>query len=158
MPAIYSHPRLMQLIQQLQPEYHDALDAVQDAHTLVRDMNQALRQAEKQLAQAQEQLQQTIPAQHEHRLLVRKLQAMQCACWNRSLSAELSGPRADSGQDLEVQREDDGRIVPTAARHSQRSGADQVRDFAVVTSADCCWRASHVVREFGGADFGMGLE
>merc|ERR1719345_63801 len=48
-------------------------------------------QAKQQLAQAQAQLQQTIPAQQEHRQLVRELQAMQCACWNRSLSAELSG-------------------------------------------------------------------
>ena len=29
--------------------------------------------------------------------------------------------RADLGQDLEVQRADGGRAVPTAARHSQRS-------------------------------------
>ena len=92
MPAIfYSHPRLIQLIQQRQPEYDDALDAVQDAQTLVRDMKQALMQAEQQLTQAQEQLLQTIPAQQEHCQLVRELQAMQCACWNRSLSAELSG-------------------------------------------------------------------
>ena len=61
------------------------------AEALVQDMQQALRQAEQQLAQAQVQLQQTIPAQQEHRQLVQKLQAMQCACWNRSLSAELSG-------------------------------------------------------------------
>ena len=54
MPAIfYSHPRLIQLIQQPQPEYHDALDAVQDAQALVRDMKQALMQAEQQLSQAQ---------------------------------------------------------------------------------------------------------
>ena len=52
--------------------------------------------------------------------------------------------RADSGQDLEVQREDGGRIVPTAARHSQRSGADQVRDFAVVTSADRRFKISKI--------------
>ena len=89
--CFYSHPRLIQLIQQRQPEYDDALDAVQDAQTLVRDMKQALMQAEQQLIQAQEQLQQTIPAQQERWQLVRKLQAMQCACWNRSLSAELSG-------------------------------------------------------------------
>ena len=92
MPAsFYSHPRLMQLIQKPQPEYHDALDAVQDAQTLVRDMKQALVQAEQQLSQAQEQLQWTIPAQQEHCQLVRELQLMQRACWNRSLSAELSG-------------------------------------------------------------------
>ena len=54
-------------------------------------MQQALAQAEQQLAQAQAQLQQTTPAQQGHRRLVQKLQAMQCACWNRSLSAELSG-------------------------------------------------------------------
>jgi len=92
MPAIfYSHPRLIQLIQQPPPEYDDALDAVQDAQTLVRDMKQALMQAEQQLAQAQTQLQRTIPARQEHLQLVRELQLMQCACWNRSLSAELSG-------------------------------------------------------------------
>ena len=91
MPAIfYSHPQLIQLIQQPQPEYDDALDAVQDAQTLVRDMKQTLMQAEQQLTQAQAQLQQTIPAQQEHCQLVRELQATQCACWNRSLSAELS--------------------------------------------------------------------
>ena len=43
-------------------------------------MKQALIQAEQQLAQAQAQLQLTIPAQQENRQLVRKLQAMQCAC------------------------------------------------------------------------------
>ena len=65
MPAIfYSHPRLIQLIQQRQPEYDVALDAVQDAQTLVGDMKQALMRAEQQLAQAQEQLRQIIPAQH----------------------------------------------------------------------------------------------
>merc|ERR1712195_195197 len=48
-------------------------------------------QAEQQLAQAQVQLQLTMPAQQEHWQLVQQLQAMQCACWNRSLSAELSG-------------------------------------------------------------------
>ena len=91
MPAIfYSHPRLIQLIQQRQPEYDDALDAVQDARALVRDMNQALAQAERQLTQAEVQLQLTIPAQQERLQLVRELQATQCACWNRSLSAELS--------------------------------------------------------------------
>merc|ERR1712160_32851 len=58
---------------------------------MVRDMRQALLQVEQQLVYAQEQLQQTIPAQQEHCQLVRELQAMQCACWNRSLSAELSG-------------------------------------------------------------------
>ena len=59
MPAIfYSHPRLIQLIQQRQPEYDDALDAVQDAQTLVRDMKQGLMQAEQQLAQKQATLQQ----------------------------------------------------------------------------------------------------
>ena len=62
-----------------------------DAQTLVRDMSQALMQAEQQLTEAHAQLQRTIPAQQEHRQLVRKLQLMQCACWNRSLSAELSG-------------------------------------------------------------------
>merc|ERR1712195_391116 len=48
-------------------------------------------QAEQQLTKARVQLQQTIPAQQERCQLVRQLQAMQCACWNRSLSAELSG-------------------------------------------------------------------
>ena len=88
MPAsFYSHPRLIQLIQQRHPEYDDALDVVRDAQTLVRDMKQALMQAEQQLAQAQAQLQQTIPAQQERWQLVRKLQAMQRACWDPSLSA-----------------------------------------------------------------------
>ena len=88
MPAIfYSHPRLIQLIQQRHPEYDDALDAVQDAQTLVRDMRQALMQAEQQLAQAQAQLRQTIPAQQERCQLVRELQAMQRACWNRTITS-----------------------------------------------------------------------
>ena len=64
---------------------------VHGAEALVQDMKQALMQAEQQLAQAQAQLQQTTPAQQEHRQLVRELQLAQCACWNRSLSAELSG-------------------------------------------------------------------
>ena len=92
------HPALIQLIQQPLPDYDAAVDAVQDAQTLVQDMKQALAQvqqalmqAEQQLTQAQAQLQRTIPAQQEHCQLVQKLQAMQCACWNRSLSAELSG-------------------------------------------------------------------
>ena len=89
--SAYSHPQLIQLIQHPPPEYDIAVGAVQGAEALVRDMQQALMQAEQQLAQAQAQLQQTIPAQQEHRQLVQKLQAMQCACWNRSLSAELSG-------------------------------------------------------------------
>ena len=93
MPAsAYSHPKLIQLTQQPPPEYDIALCAVHGAEALVQDMQQALRQTEQQLAQAQAQLQQTIPAQQEHRQLVRKLQLTQCACWNRSLSAELSGP------------------------------------------------------------------
>ena len=90
-PGIYCHPTLLRRIQHPPPEYNVALDAVQDAQTLVQDMKQALMQSEQQLAQAQEQLQQTIPAQQEHCRLVQKLQATQCACWNRSLSAELSG-------------------------------------------------------------------
>ena len=57
----------------------------------MRDMQQALVQAEQQLAQAQAQLQRAIPAQQEHRQLVRKLQTTQRACWNQLLSAELSG-------------------------------------------------------------------
>ena len=85
------HPQLIQLIQQPPPDYDIAVRAVHGAEALVQDMKQALMQAEQQLAQAQAQLQQTIPAQQEHRQLVQKLQAMQCACWNRSLSAELSG-------------------------------------------------------------------
>ena len=92
MPAIfYSHPRLIQLIQHPPPEYDVAFDAVQDAQTLVRDREQALMQAEQQLVQAHAQLQQTVPAQQEHCQLVRELQLTQRACWNRSLSAELSG-------------------------------------------------------------------
>merc|ERR1712166_1043600 len=89
--ARYCHPRLMELIQQLLPDYDDAVLAVHDAKTLVRDVKQALAQAEQQLTQAQEQLQRTVPAQQAHRQLVRELQLTQCACWNRSLSAELSG-------------------------------------------------------------------
>merc|ERR1712166_1662127 len=89
--ARYCHPRLMELIQQLLPDYDDAVLAVHDAKTLVRDVKQALAQAEQQLIQAEVQLQRTIPAQQEHRQLVRELQLTQCACWNRSLSAELSG-------------------------------------------------------------------
>ena len=77
-------------------------------------------QAEQQLPQTHDHLQQTIPAQQEHCELVRELQAMQCACWNGSLSAELSG------LDIQIYREDGGRIVPTAARHNRRNGADQV--------------------------------
>ena len=117
--SAYSHPRLIQLIQQppctrIPDDIAVRRRAVQGAKALVRDMQQALVQAEQrrysrsqatmvrdmrlalmqakqQLAQKQAQLQQTIPAQQEHRQLVRKLQLMQCACWNRSLSAELSG-------------------------------------------------------------------
>ena len=86
MPAIfYSHPRLIELIQQPQPEYDDALDAVQDAQTLVRDMKQALMQAEHQLTQAQEQLQQTIPAQQERCQLVRVCSVL--AVWRCSVLA-----------------------------------------------------------------------
>ena len=59
--------------------------------TMVQDTRQALMQAERQVSQAQAQLQQTVPAQQERRQLVQQLQAMQRACWNRSLSAELSG-------------------------------------------------------------------
>ena len=92
MPAsAYSHPQLIQLIQQPPPEYDIVVRAVHGAEALVQDMQQALMQAEQQLAQAQVQLRQTIPAQQGHGQLVRKLQATQCACWNRSLSAELSG-------------------------------------------------------------------
>merc|ERR1712166_1194967 len=88
--ARYCHPRLIELIQQLLPDYDDALGAVHDAQTLVRDVKQALMQAEQQLIQAEVQLQQTIPAQQEHRQLVRELQLTQRACWNRSLSVELN--------------------------------------------------------------------
>merc|ERR1712166_792436 len=85
----YSHPRLIQLIQQPQPEYDAAVLAVHAAEalvqemqqalvqaeqqrhsrsqtTLVQDTQQALVQAEHQLAQSQAQLQQTIRAQQEH--------------------------------------------------------------------------------------------
>merc|ERR1711865_135378 len=58
---------------------------------MVRKMRQGLMQADQQLVRAREQLQQTIQSQQERWQLVRELQAMQCACWNRSLSAELSG-------------------------------------------------------------------
>ena len=126
--STYSHPQLIQLIQQPQPEHDAAVRAVHAAETLVRDtrqalvhanqqlaqvqpqrfmrvalhilheaealeedMQQTLADANQQLAQAQAQLQQAIPAQLERWQLVQKLQAMQRACWNRSLSAELSG-------------------------------------------------------------------
>ena len=89
--STYYHPQLIQLIQEPQPEHDADVHAVREAEALVQDMRQALTQAEHQLVQAQAQLQQTIPVQQGHRQLVRKLQAMQCACWNRSLSAELSG-------------------------------------------------------------------
>jgi hypothetical protein len=89
-PARYCNPRLIELIQQPPPEYDNALDVVHDAQALVRDMKQALAQAEQQLTHAEVQLQQTIPAQQEHRQLVRELQLTQRACWHRSLSAELS--------------------------------------------------------------------
>ena len=85
------HPQLIQVIQRRLPQHDDALDAVHAAEALVRDMKRALMQAEQQLIQAHEQLQQTIPAQQERCQLVRELQAMQCACWYRSLSVELSG-------------------------------------------------------------------
>ena len=58
---------------------------------MVLEMQQELMQAGQQLAQAQAQLQHTIPAQQEHCQLVRKLHALCCACWDRPLSAELSG-------------------------------------------------------------------
>ena len=85
MPAsFYSHPRLIQLIQQPQPEHDDAVCAVHEAEALVQDKRQELVQAEQQLTQAQAQLQQTTSTQQERWQLVRKLQAMQSACWNRS--------------------------------------------------------------------------
>ena len=87
----YYHPRLIQLIQQPQPEHDAAVRVVHKAEALVQDMRQALAQAEQQLAQTQVQLQQTIPAQQERWQLVQQLREMQRACWNRSLSAELSG-------------------------------------------------------------------
>ena len=148
-PNTYSHPRLIQLIQQRQPEYDDALDAVQDAQTLVRDMKHTLAQAEQQLTQAQLQLQRTIPAQQAHCQLVRELQATQHACWNRSLSAELSGLILGKTSRYNVIM----RMVAVScpllrlpARHNERCGADQVRVFAVVTSAGRSWLCSHVVR------------
>ena len=87
----YGHLKLIRAIQQPQPERDAAVRAVHAAQAFVREMEQALRQANQQLANAEVQLQQTIPAQQEHQQLVRKLQAKQCACWNQSLSAELSG-------------------------------------------------------------------
>jgi len=88
--STYSHPRLIQLIQQPQPEHDAAVRVVYNAEALVRDKRQELVQAEQQLAQAQVQLQRTIPAQQEHWQLIRQLQEKQHACWNRSLSAELN--------------------------------------------------------------------
>ena len=169
MPAsFYSHPRLIQLIQQRQPEHDDTLDAVQDAHTLVRDMKQALRQAEQQLAQAQEQLQQTIPAQQEHCQLVRELQAIQCACWNRSLSAELSGLILGKTSRYNVRMVDVScpllrDTVNTAepikfeispwARTRIAAGGEHT--LCVSTGG---WICSHVVRECGRPRVWMGLE
>jgi len=44
--STYSHPRLIQLIQEPQPEHDSAVRAVHKAEALVQDMRQALRQAE----------------------------------------------------------------------------------------------------------------
>ena len=143
-PSTYYHPRLIQLIQQPQPEHDDAVRVVRKAEALVQDMRQALAQAkqqrysrsqatmvanmkqalaqaERQLSQAQVQLQQTIPAQQERWQLVQQLQEMHRACWNRSLSAELSGLILGKTSRYNVRIPDGVRVVPTAARHSQRS-------------------------------------
>ena len=87
--SIYCHPLLIENIQEPQPEHDAAVRAVHEAEVLVRDKRQELVQAEQQLTREQAKLQQTLPAQQQRRQLVRKLQLMQRACWNRSLSAEL---------------------------------------------------------------------
>ena len=90
-PASYCHPTLLREIQQPPPEYNVAVHAVRDAQTLVQDTKQALRQAEQQLAQAQEQLLFLVSlAEQEHCQLVQELQTTQRACWNQSLTADLS--------------------------------------------------------------------
>merc|ERR1712166_1510659 len=89
--STYYHPRLIQLIQQPQPEHDAAVRVVHKAEALVQDKRQELVQAEQQLAQAKVHLQQTASAQQERWQLIRKLQEKQHACWNRTLSAELSG-------------------------------------------------------------------
>ena len=76
------------------------------------------------------------------------VQLMQRAGWNRSLSAELSGLILGKSSRYNVKMVAVSEcVVSTAARHSQRSGSDQVRDFAMVTSADHSWLGSHSVRE-----------
>ena len=47
-PSVYSHPRLIQLIQEPHPEHDAATRAVHAAEALVQDMGQALVQAEQQ--------------------------------------------------------------------------------------------------------------
>ena len=90
-PPSYCHAELLRAIQEPLPEHDVAVHAVRAAKMMVQDMQRALRQAEQQLLQAQTQLQQITPARQKRWQLVRKLQAMQCACWNPTLSAELSG-------------------------------------------------------------------
>ena len=46
--STYSHPRLIELIQQPQPDYDAATRAVHAAETMVQGMKQALREAEQQ--------------------------------------------------------------------------------------------------------------
>ena len=83
-------------------------------------------------AQAQEQSSQTSATDHPNRSIASwfgsyYMRRMQCACWNRSLSAELSGLILGKTSGYNV------RMVAVScpllhARHNQRvrNGADQV--------------------------------
>jgi alpha-tubulin suppressor-like RCC1 family protein len=90
-PASYCYPQLIQTIQQPRPDYDAVVHAVHAAEALRETCSRRYAvQAEDQVAQAKAQLQQIMPAQQQHWQLVQELQAMQRACWNRSLSAELN--------------------------------------------------------------------
>ena len=143
---------MQQALAQAEQQRHSRSQA-----TIVRDMKQALVQAEQQLAQTQAQLQQTIPAQQGHCQLVQQLQAMQCACWNCSLSAELSGlVLGKTSRYIERMVAASCLLLRDTANAARE--ADKVRDFAVVTSADRSWSCSHDVRECGRACVRMGRE
>ena len=91
---IQAEQQLPQAEEQLMQPGRTQLQAVERAcrcDELVRELQQALNQTEKRLAQAQARAQQKSPAQQDYCQLVRQLQTAQHACWNRSLSAELSG-------------------------------------------------------------------
>ena len=91
---IQAEQQLAQAEEHLMQPGRTQLQAVERAcrcDELVRELQQALNQTEKRLAQAQARAQQKSPAQQDYCQLVRQLQTAQHACWNRSLSAELSG-------------------------------------------------------------------